>query len=100
MKQLPILFLAALLLAAPAGQLSAHALPASLVADESLSDATVQQVLDLAAPLVGESSASLYRRYEAGTVTITDLGPILGGHRYAVHYQAGAEFVIVDEMNL
>ena len=85
MQQLSILFLAALLWAAPASQLRAHA-PDSrhLMAEETLSDATVQQVLDAAAPLVGESSASLYSQYQAGIVTITDLGPVRGGHRYQV----------------
>lgn len=84
MKQFPILFIGALLWAAPASPLNARLTPATCVVEETLSDATVQQVLDAAAPLVGESSASLYRQYQAGIVTITDLGPVRGGHRYQV----------------
>jgi hypothetical protein len=94
MKQFPILFIGALLWAAPASPL--NALPASTIflAEETLSDATVQQVLDAAAPLVGESSASLYARYQAGSVTITDLGPIRGGYTYRV--SSGDTIIIVD----
>lgn len=63
-----------------------HALPSTaiVVAEETLSDATAQQVLDAAAPLIGESSASLFSQYQAGTTTITDLGPVRGGQRYQV----------------
>lgn len=94
MKQLSILFLAALLWAAPASPLSA--LPASTIhlAEETLTDATSQQVLEAAAPLMGESSASLYARYQAGSVNITDLGPIRGGHTYRV--SSGDTLIIVD----
>jgi hypothetical protein len=84
MKKLPILLLSALLLAAPASQLSALPSNVILTAEESLTDATAQQVLDAAAPLVGESSASLMSQYRAGIVTITDLGPVRGGHSYRV----------------
>jgi hypothetical protein len=71
-----------------------HALPSTaiLVAEESLTDATAQQVLDAAAPLIGESSASLFSQYQAGTITITDLGPVRGGHRYQV--SRGQDIVI------
>lgn len=71
-----------------------HALPSTVVlmAEETLTDATAQQVLDAAAPLIGESSASLFSQYQAGTITITDLGPVRGGHRYQV--SRGQDIVI------
>jgi hypothetical protein len=97
MKQLPILLLAGLLLAAPASQLSAHtASMPQAQADETLSDATAQKVLDAAAPRIGESSASLYARYQAGSVTITDLGPISNGNRYAVYHRSQVDYIVVD----
>jgi hypothetical protein len=88
------LLLAGLLLAAPVGQLSARTAPDMALAEESLGTATAQQVLDAAAPLVGESSASLYTQYTAGVVSITDLGPIRGGHRYQVSKAGVYDFVI------
>jgi hypothetical protein len=89
------LLLAGLLLAAPVGRLSARALPAFVQADETLSDATAQQVLEAAAPQIGESATSLYAQYQSHLVAITDLGPIRGGHRYAVS-KAGAYSIIID----
>lgn len=94
MKNLPIVMLSALLLAAPASQLSALPSTAILMAEETLTDATVQQVLDTAAPLLGTTSVSLYAGYQTGSVTITDLGPIQGGNRYAVSTRA--DYIVVD----
>lgn len=88
------LLVAGLLLAAPASPLSARMVPELGLAEESLSTATAQQVLDATAPHVGESSASLYAQYEAGTVTITDLGPVRGGNQYQVSKPGANGFVI------
>jgi hypothetical protein len=96
MKQLPILLLAGLLLAAPASQLSAHRAPVLLLTNATLSDATAQRVLQAAAPLFGTSAERLYSGYQAGSVTITNLGPVRGGTRYEVS-QGNLSFIL-DEI--
>jgi hypothetical protein len=90
------ILLAALLFSASASPLSADSARSILAATESLSDATVQRVLALAAPLLGTSSANLNAGYQAGTVTITDLGPVRDGHRYGV--TRGSDYVIIDDL--
>ena len=94
MKKFQFILFTGLLMAASASPLSALPATAILMAEETLTDATAQQVLDAAAPLMGESSASLYARYQAGSVTITDLGPIRGGHTYRV--SSRDTIIIVD----
>jgi hypothetical protein len=94
MKIVHVLF-AALLFAAPASQLSAR-ISSFPTVQMTLSDATAQKVLDAAAPRIGESSASLYARYQAGSVTITDLGPISNGNRYAVYHRSQVDYIVVD----
>jgi hypothetical protein len=96
MKKFQILFFAGLLMAAPASAAHTHLTPASYVVEEALSDATAQQVLDAAAPQVGETAASLYGQYKSGAVQIADLGPIRGGHRYEV--SRGQDFIIIIDI--
>jgi hypothetical protein len=93
MKNLPILLLFALLLAAPAGQLSAHHTAAKLLAGQPTNGITPRQVLNVAAPLFGTTADSLYAGYLAGTVTIAYVGPIRNGHRYAV---TSGNTIIID----
>lgn len=92
------IFFAALLFSAPASQLSALPSTVIVIAEESLTDATAQRVLDEAAPQFGESSTSLMSQYRAGTVSITDLGPVRGGNRYEV--SRGNNIIIVDIIDM
>lgn len=96
MKQRAILLLAGMLLAAPASQLSASVPSAYASVEETLSDAIVSRVLHLASAEFGVDDAQMVAQYNAGQVHIDDLGPIRGGHRYGVTYNA--DYVIVADL--
>lgn len=82
MKKIKLLLFAAMLLAAPVSRLSARTTAVPMVTEETLSDATVQQVLEAAALQIGESYSSLNSLHQAGTLTIIDLGPVRDGRLY------------------
>lgn len=90
-KTLSFLLLFLLLISTPAPLLSA---PGGHW-EESFSDATAYQVCVSAAPRCGSSSEALYGDYLAGRVTITDLGPVPGGRRYALQ-RADIDPIIID----
>ena len=95
MKPLLVLSISALLLAGPVHASSAGIAPDIALADETLSDATAQRVLEAAAPHWGTTSATLYAEYQGGRVSITDLGPSARGHSYGV--TRGTDYIIIDE---
>lgn len=96
MKKSTIVLVTGLLLAAPASQLSARTAITCVLADEPLSDGTVQAILDAVAPQFGASSASLYDSYQSGDLIITYLGPVNDGYNYRVRQSKGGGIIIVD----
>ena len=65
--------------------------------EEACSDGTAYQVCVSAAPYCGTSPDLLYGDYLTGRVTITDLGPVPGGRRYALQ-RADSDFVIIVDV--
>jgi hypothetical protein len=95
MKQLLVLSISALLMAGAVHASHTRTTPDIALADETLSDATAQRVLEAAAPQLGTTAATLYAEYQGGRVSITDLGPSARGHSYGV--TRGTNFIIIDE---
>jgi hypothetical protein len=99
MKKLPIFLLAGLLLATPASQLSARRTPVLLMAEESIPDATVAYLLQLAAPHFGVSASTLEAAYTSGRASVTHLGSQGTAHHYRVGYLSQtAEYVIISDL--
>lgn len=89
----PSFLLLALFIVVTPPSISARHIPAT---EEAVPDGTAYQVCAAAAPQVGESAESLYTQYQSGRITITELGAVPNGRRYAI--ARDQDFVIIIDV--